>query len=151
MTSPALPDSPAAGLAADLAEESEQLQILARSLDLPPVGADPALALSRHLLTALVHVATTTATAAAVVDLSDTPTPTHLRSLASITSGLSCTLAATSAMANTLYRLATDADPAELLRGSRTRAAALLTSASAHLGTAAAQLRPPQRATDPAA
>ncbi|MEV7122888.1 hypothetical protein [Kitasatospora griseola] len=66
-------------------------------------------------------MATTAATAAAVVDFSDIPTPAHLGSLASINSGLSCMLAAT-----------------------------LLTSTSAHLGSAAAQLRPPQPAADPA-
>ncbi|QKW20612.1 hypothetical protein HUT16_17415 [Kitasatospora sp. NA04385] len=148
MTSPtlSLPGSAASDLAADLAEESEQVQALAHALGLPPTAPDGTRLLSRHLLATLVHLATATATAAALVDLTDAPALAHLRPLSSITSALSGLLAANAAMVDTLHHLAAEpaaAEAAGLLRTSRGQAAALLTSASAHLGTAAAQLRPP--------
>ncbi|GLW58197.1 hypothetical protein [Kitasatospora phosalacinea] len=146
MTPPTLspPDSAASDLVADLVEESEQIQALAHALGLPTCAPDGTRLLSRHLLATLVHLATATATAAALVDLTDTPALAHLRPLSSITSALSGLLAANAAMVDTLHHFAIEpaaAEAAGLLRTSRAQAATLLTSASAHLGAAAAQLR----------
>ncbi|MFC9331714.1 hypothetical protein [Kitasatospora sp. NPDC057015] len=139
------PNAGADDLVADLVEESEQVQALARSLDLPLHSLDPVHLLIRHLLSTLVHLATATATAAAVVDLADPLTPARLRALARIHSALSSLLSASGSMATALDQLAADqpvTDTAGLVQASRIRGAALLTSASAHLGAAAGLLRP---------
>ncbi|MEU9074545.1 hypothetical protein AB0D22_07660 [Kitasatospora sp. NPDC048538] len=132
-------------LTADLQEESEQIQALARSLDLPQRAPDPARLLSRNLLHTLVHLATVSASAAAVVDAADPPTAAHLRALARIESTLQSMVSASGSMATVLDQLSTPdsgiTDTAGLVQAGRLRASALLASASAHLGAAAAALR----------
>ncbi|MFB7672680.1 hypothetical protein ACFC26_14845 [Kitasatospora purpeofusca] len=130
-------------IVSDLVEESELVQALARSLDLPLHSPDPVRLLGRHLLSTLVHLATATATAAAVVDLTDPITAVRLRSLARIHRALSSLLSASNSMAAALEQATTApvTDTAGLVQASRLRAAALLTSASAHLGEAAGLLR----------
>ncbi|MFC9327898.1 hypothetical protein [Kitasatospora sp. NPDC057015] len=137
----------AGDLVAGLVEESEQVQALARSLDLPLHSPDPARLLSRHLLSTLVHLACATTSAAAIVDLADPVTAPRLRSLARIREALSCLLSASGSMATVLDQLPSGGDvtdAAALVQGARLRGAALLTSASAHLGAAAGLLRTEQ-------
>ncbi|MFJ7278281.1 hypothetical protein [Kitasatospora sp. NPDC098663] len=132
-------------LTTDLQEESEQIQALARTLDLPPRAPDPVRLLSRNLLAALVHLATVSASAAAVVDAADPPSEAHLRALARIEQAQQALLSAGGSMSTALDQLSTPdstiTDSAGLVQAARLRAAALLTSASAHLGAAAAVLR----------
>ncbi|MFF2747825.1 hypothetical protein ACFVVA_20020 [Kitasatospora sp. NPDC058048] len=132
-------------LTADLQEESEQVQALARTLNLPHHALDPVRLLSRNLLSALVHLATVSASAAAVVDAADPPTGAHLRALARIEQAQQALLSAGGSMATVLDQLTspdiTITDTAGLAQAGRLRAGALLTSASAHLGAAAATLR----------
>ncbi|MFF2657359.1 hypothetical protein ACFVUH_08330 [Kitasatospora sp. NPDC058032] len=147
------PPSSTGGLVADLVEESEQIQALARSLDLPLHSPDPASLLGRHLLSTLVHQARATASAAAVVALADPATTGRLRALARIHSALSCLLSASGSMATVLDQLATGrpvTDIAGLVQAGRVRGAILLTSASAHLGAAACLLRTAPATTLPA-
>ncbi|MEV0188436.1 hypothetical protein AB0I39_07875 [Kitasatospora purpeofusca] len=132
-------------LTADLAEESEQVQALARTLDLPHRAEDPALLLSRNLLHVLVHLATVAASAAAVVDAGETPTAAHRTALSRIESALQSLLSAGGSMTTVLDQLTERdsgiTDTAGLVQAGRLRAAVLLTSAAAHLGAAAAALR----------
>ncbi|MER7701615.1 hypothetical protein ABTX81_01765 [Kitasatospora sp. NPDC097605] len=132
-------------LTADLQEGSEQVQALARTLDLPHRAPDPVRLLSRNLLSVLVHLATVSASAAAVVDAADPPTGAHLRALSRIEQAQQALLSAGGSMATVLDQLAdpdsTITDTAGLVQAGRLRAAALLTSASAHLGAATATLR----------
>ncbi|MFJ9446734.1 hypothetical protein ACIRRH_33475 [Kitasatospora sp. NPDC101235] len=132
-------------LTADLQEESEQVQALARALGIPHRAPDPVRLLSRNLLTTLVHLATVSASAAAVVDAADPPTRAYLRALARIEQAQQALLSAGGSMATVLDQLSapdsTITDTAGLAQAGRLRAAALLTSASAHLGAAAATLR----------
>ncbi|GAB7185664.1 hypothetical protein ATKI12_5495 [Kitasatospora sp. Ki12] len=132
-------------LTADLQEESEQVQALARTLDLPHRSPDPVRLLSRNLLTTLVHLATVSASAAAVVDAADPPASAHLRALARIEQAQQALLSASGSMSTVLDQLTapgtTITDTAGLVQAGRLRAGALLTSASAHLVAAAATLR----------
>ncbi|MFE4514053.1 hypothetical protein ACFRMQ_07625 [Kitasatospora sp. NPDC056783] len=132
-------------LTADLQEESEQVQALAHALNLPHHALDPVRLLSRNLLSILVHLATVSASAAAVVDAADPPTGAHLRALARIEQAQQALLSAGGSMATVLDQLtspdSTITDAAGLAQAGRLRAGALLISASAHLGAAAAALR----------
>ncbi|MBV6695566.1 hypothetical protein KV557_00295 [Kitasatospora aureofaciens] len=132
-------------LTSDLQEESEQIQALARSLDLPHRALDPARLLSSNLLHVLVHLATVSASAAAVVDAAEMPSPVHLRALARIESAQQSMLSAGGSMSTVLDQLSVPdsgiTDTAGLVQAGRLRASVLLTSASAHLGAAAAALR----------
>ncbi|GJF32631.1 hypothetical protein KNE206_53310 [Kitasatospora sp. NE20-6] len=130
-------------LTADLEEESEQVQALARSLELPGRGEAAVQSLSTHLLQTFVHLATTAASAAAVVDAYDPLTALRLRTLVRIEAALQALLAATGAMATTLDQVAATggADATATVQAGRLRAAALLNTAAAHLGAATASLR----------
>ncbi|MGW2542734.1 hypothetical protein ACWC5I_18135 [Kitasatospora sp. NPDC001574] len=131
-------------LTTDLAEESEQVQALARALDLPQRTDDPALLLSRNLVNILVHLATAAASAAAVVDAGEPPNPAYRTALARIESALQSLVSATGSLSTVLDQLAAPNSPvtdtAGLAQAGRLRAAALLTSAAAHLGAASATL-----------
>ncbi|MFD0259046.1 hypothetical protein ACFVH7_12330 [Kitasatospora indigofera] len=143
------------GLVADLVEESEQVQALARVLDLPQQAPDPARLLSRNMLSALVHLTTVSASAAGVLDIAGPVTPLRLRALARLHSAQSSLLSATGSMATALEQLdAADeaaSDPCALAQAARLRGAALLTSASAHIGAAAGLLRSDRAAGPPPA
>ncbi|MFF2955710.1 hypothetical protein ACFVVU_30735 [Kitasatospora sp. NPDC057965] len=136
---------PTALLTCDLAEESEQVQALARTLELPHHARSPQHLLANNLLHTLVHLATTAASAAAVVDAADPLTGPPLTALSRIESALQPMLSAVGAMTTVLDQLAepdsTITDTAGLVQAGRLRAGALLTGTAAHLGAAAAALR----------